>query len=59
MKRKLALTMTLFGCALIVAAFIVRPSGEIHPSVMGAYATTLTYAAGLFGFDFKTRKNAD
>lgn len=55
-KSALAVAMCTFGCALLTAALIIRPTGEIHSSVLAAYATTLTYSAALFGINFKQMK---
>ncbi|MCM1034554.1 MAG: hypothetical protein NC038_03440 [Paludibacter sp.] len=53
MKSRLATAMSIFGCSLLVAAFIVKPTGEIHSSVLTAFASTLTYSAALFGINMK------
>ena len=55
----LAVSMAIFGCVMIVAAFIVPPTGEIHPSVLTAFGEILTFAGAVLGIDynykFKTR----
>lgn len=56
MKSKLATAMSIFGCSLLIAAFVVRPTGEIDGSVLTAYATTLTYSAALFGINLKDKQ---
>ena len=56
----LAVSMAIFGCVMIVAAFIVPPTGEIHPSVLTAFGEILTFAGAVLGIDynykFKTHK---
>ena len=44
------------GCALLVAAFIAPPEGEIHSSVLVAFGEILTFAGALFGIDYKYRQ---
>lgn len=51
----LAVLMVLFGIGLIVASFIVPPTGEIHSSVLVAYGETLTFAGSLLGIDYVYR----
>ena len=48
----LAVTMAVFGCVMIVAAFIVPPTGEIHPSVLTAFGEILTFAGAVLGIDY-------
>ncbi len=59
----LAYSMAIFGCLLIVAAFIVPPTGEIHPSVLTAFGEMLTFAGAVLGIDynyrFKTHKKEE
>ena len=45
--------MSLFGCGMIIAAFIVPPTGEIHPSVLTAFGEILTFAGAVMGIDYK------
>jgi len=60
MKRKtklnielaLAVVMTVFGIALISAAFWVPPTGVIDPTVLTAYGETLTFVGALVGVDY-------
>ncbi len=53
MKKWLALGISVFGCCLLIAAFIVHPTGEIHASILTAFASCLTYSGALFGIDLK------
>ena len=48
----LAVCMAIFGCIMIVAAFIVPPTGEIHPSVLTAFGEILTFAGAVLGIDY-------
>ena len=47
--------MSLFGCGMIIAAFIVPPTGEIHPSVLTAFGEILTFAGAVMGIDYNYR----
>ena len=51
----LAVTMVLFGMAVIVAAFITPPTGHIDPTVLTAYGETLTFAGSVLGLDYHYR----
>lgn len=57
----LAVAMAIFGCLMIVAAFIAPPSGEIHPSVLTAFGEILTFSGTVMGIDYnyksKTQPN--
>ena len=55
-KHTLQLIMSVllvaFGCILIIAGFIVKPTGEIHPSVLTAFGEILTFAGAVIGVDY-------
>jgi len=51
-----AVVLVAFGCCLLLAGFIVSPTGEIHPSVLTAFGEILTFAGALFGVDYSYRK---
>ena len=51
-----AVAMTAVGAGLLIAGFIVAPTGEIHSSVLVAFGETMTFAGALFGIDYKYRK---
>lgn len=53
----LAVSMAVFGCLLIIAAFIVPPTGEIHPSVLTAFGEILTFSGAVLGIDYRYRSN--
>lgn len=44
--------LTVFGTCLLIAGFIVPPTGIIHGSVLIAFGETSTFAAGLLGIDY-------
>lgn len=48
----LAVSMAIFGCVLIIVAFLVPPTGEIHPSVLTAFGEILTFAGAVLGIDY-------
>ena len=48
----LAVSMAIFGCILIVVAFVVPPTVEIHPSVLTAFGEILTFAGAVLGIDY-------
>ena len=47
--------MAIFGCIMIVAAFIAPPTGEIHPTVLTAFGEILTFAGAILGIDYRYR----
>ena len=51
-----AVILVIFGCAMLTAAFIVNPTGEIHGSVLGAFGEILSFAGACLGFDYYNRK---
>jgi hypothetical protein len=48
----LAVSMAIFGCILIIVAFLVPPTGEIHPTVLTAFGEILTFAGTVTGIDY-------
>lgn len=44
-----AIGMLVAGMALVVAGFIVSPTGEVHDSVLWVFAQCLLYAGSIFG----------
>ncbi|MCD8388110.1 MAG: hypothetical protein LUD17_14690 [Bacteroidales bacterium] len=55
MQLRCALALVAMGCALLIAAFVVPPEGEIHSSVLVAFGEILTFAGALFGIDYRYR----
>lgn len=51
----LAVILVIFGIILIIAAFIVPPTGIIDATVLTAYGETLTFAGSLIGIDYHYR----
>lgn len=51
-----AVGMTAVGAGLLIAGFIVAPTGAIHSSVLVAFGETMTFAGALFGIDYKYRR---
>ena len=47
-----AIFLITVGCGLLIAGFILPPSGEIHNSVLVAFGDILTFAGALFGIDY-------
>lgn len=47
-----AVVLIIVGCALMIGAFIVPPTGEIHPSVLIGFGEILTFVGALFGIDY-------
>lgn len=41
------------GAALLIAAFLTPPPGEIHSSVLVGFGEILTFAGSLFGIDYR------
>ena len=56
MQLVLAVSLIIFGCVLIGAAFIVPPTGEIHPTVLTAFGEILTFAGAVIGVDYSYKK---
>ena len=55
-----AIALIVIGCGLLIAGFILPPTGEIHNSVLIAFGEILTFAGALFGIDYHYKyKNHD
>ena len=52
MELWVAAALTVVGCGLLVAGFVVDPAGEIHNSVLVAFGEILTFVGSLFGIDY-------
>lgn len=48
---RIATFLTVVGCALLVAGFIVSPTGEIHSSALVAFGEIMTFVAALLGIN--------
>ena len=55
MRLFTAVGMIVLGGALLIAGFIVSPTGEIHSSVLIGFGEILTFAGALFGIDWHYR----
>lgn len=54
MKREVimltaAVSVLVFGCALLVVSLVLPPPGEIHNSVLVAFGEILTFVGALMG----------
>ena len=52
----LAFALVAFGVILIIAAFVVPPTGVIDPTVLTAFGEILTFAGAIIGIDYRHRK---
>lgn len=52
-----SMILIIVGCCLLVAAFIVPPTGVIHSSVLVAFGEILTFAGTALGMNYKYRAN--
>ena len=66
MKRFIEIWSIVFGSAIVIAGFIIDPTGVIHSSVLYVFAICIVNAAALEGIDllkvmdyFKLRKEKD
>lgn len=50
-----AVCVTALGSGLLIAGFIISPSGEIHQSVLIGFGECLTFAGSLLGIDYRYR----
>ncbi len=48
----LACSLITFGCGLLLAGFLIAPTGEIHASVLVAFGEVMTFAGALIGIDY-------
>lgn len=51
----LAVSLVLFGVLLIIASFLVPPTGVIDPTVLTAFGEILTFSGSLIGIDYHYR----
>lgn len=47
-----AVALIVIGSGLLIAGFIVPPTGVIHSSVLIAFGEILTFVGALFGIDY-------
>lgn len=51
-----AVCMCAVGAALLIAAFIVHPTGSIHNSILVAFGEILSFVGAVFGIDYSYKK---
>ena len=51
----LAVLLVVVGCGLLIAGFIVSPTGQIHQSVLVAFGEVMTFAGAILGVDYHYR----
>lgn len=54
----LAVFLVIVGCGLLIAGFIVSPTGQIHQSVLVAFGEVMTFAGAILGVDYHYRIGA-
>lgn len=48
----IAVILVIAGVGLLITGFIVKPVGEIHPSVLVAFGEILTFIGSIIGVDY-------
>ena len=56
-QLRAALGLIVVGAGLLIAGFMVSPTGQVHNSVLVAFGEILTFAGSIFGIDYKYRIN--
>ena len=51
-RLTIALILTILGCGLLIAGFIVPPLGIIDSSVLVAFGETSTFVGAILGIDY-------
>ena len=51
-RLAIALILTILGCGLLIAGFIVPPLGIIDSSVLVAFGETSTFVGAILGIDY-------
>ena len=52
-----SVALVTFGVLLLIAAFLVPPTGVIDPTVLTAFGEILTFAGAIIGIDYHHRTN--
>lgn len=47
-----AVILVVAGVGLLIAGFVVKPTGEIHNSVLVAFGEILTFIGAIIGIDY-------
>ena len=50
-----SVALVTFGVLLLIAAFLVPPTGVIDPTVLTAFGEILTFAGAIIGLDYHHR----
>lgn len=56
-QLRAALGLIVVGAGLLIAGFMVSPTGQVHNSVLVAFGEILTFAGSIFGIDYNYRIN--
>ena len=51
-----AISLCLFGLALMIVSFVLPPQGEIDSSVLVATGEVFTFSGALMGIDYKYKR---
>lgn len=51
-RLAVAVILTIIGCGLLIAGFIVPPMGIIDSSVLVAFGESSTFVAAILGIDY-------
>ena len=54
-QLRISVLLVIFGVILLIAAFIVPPTGVIDPTVLTAFGEILTFAGAIIGIDYHHR----
>lgn len=52
-QRIISYFLIFCGIGLLVLSMLIPPQGEIHPSVLAAFAMILTFVGAVIGIDYK------
>lgn len=55
----LAVCLIIFGCILLLAGFIVSPTGVIHGSVLAAFGEICTMVGAILGINYASHKKIE
>lgn len=55
----ISVVLVIFGCTIITLGFFIKPTGEIHPSVLTAFGEILTFAGAVIGVDYNYKYKSE
>ena len=55
----LAVCLIIFGCLLLLAGFVVSPTGVIHGSVLAAFGEVCTMVGAILGINYASHKKIE